>query len=232
MSIGSSIASALAGGLCALAGLTYVQSHPPTALSALFGTAVAAPQAETAAAVASPRTAELRTTLRRLLAERAAYSRNSLISIVANTSDLAAVNARLLKNQDEIAAALRPYYGEESAAKLTKLLRDEVALGTAAIRAVRGGDKAKLTVARKNWSDSGAAIAAFFSAANPNWQKGEMEQFLQKQVDLTLREATARQLRDWPADIRAHDERRQHILGLADTLADGVAKQFPAKFIG
>jgi hypothetical protein len=229
MSVRSSIVSALAGGLCALAGLSYVQSHPPGPASGVVGAAIAA--TGTADVAASPRKAELRTTLRRLFEERAAYTRNSIISAVANGSDFAAVTGRLMKNQDEIATALRPYYGEVAAAKLTALLKEDVTLGGAAIKAVRS-DRAKLTAARKDWSEHGASIAAFLNATNPNWRKGEMEQMLQKHVDLSLREATARLLRDWPADIKAHDERHLHLLTLADALTDGIAKQFPAKFSG
>jgi hypothetical protein len=229
MSIRSSIVSALAGGLCALAGLTYLQSHPPGAGSAVVGAAIAAPQAD--AATGSSRI-ELRMTLRRLFEERAAYTRNSIISAVANTPDFAAVNGRLMKNQEEIARTLRPFYGDTAAAKLTTLLKEEITSSGAALQASRSGGKAKLAAARQDWSEKSAAIAAFLSAANPSWQKGEMEQMLHKHVELTMREATARLLRDWPADIKAHDERHLHMLNLADTLANGIVTQFPARFAG
>ena len=35
---------------------------------------------------------------------------------------------------------------------------------------------------------------------------------------------------DWAADIKAYDDGHVHMLMFADTLADGIARQFPAKF--
>jgi hypothetical protein len=47
---------------------------------------------------------------------------------------------------------------------------------------------------------------------------------LQKNLDLTMREATARLVRDWPADVRAWDERRLQTRLIADTFADAMAR--------
>jgi hypothetical protein len=59
-----------------------------------------------------------------------------------------------------------------------------------------------------------------------------MAESLQKYLDLTMREVTARLINDWPADVKAYDERHQQTLAFADALADGIAKQFPDKFAG
>jgi hypothetical protein len=230
MSVGNSIVSALAGGLLALGGLTYAKSLPPR--EALVPSAAAA--ASSTAAVAETitsvtRKAELRTTLRRLFDERSAYMRNAIISTLGNASDVGPVTARLMRNQDDIGGALKPYYGEGVSARLTALLKEQITLGGAVTKAAKTGEKARLAAARKNWADNGVAIAALLSEVNPSWQKAEMEQMLQKHIDLTMRDITARLLNDWPADIRAYDDGHQHMLTFADTLADGIARQFPAK---
>ena len=55
---------------------------------------------------------------------------------------------------------------------------------------------------------------------------------LQKHLDLTSAELVARSKQDWAADLKAYDEGREHMLQFADMLAEGVAKQFPARFGG
>jgi hypothetical protein len=231
MRVAPSIVSALAGGLLALAGLTYAQSHAP-APSIMASAAAATPAPPVATLATVTRKAELRTTLRRLFEERVAYTRNAIISVLGNTPDLDAVTVRLMKNQDDIGNALRPYYGDDAATRLSALLKDHVTLGVAAIKAAKTGEKGKLAAAEKNWSDNGSAIAAFLSATNPNWQKTAVEQTLQKHADITKRDVTARLVRDWAADIKDYDDSHQQMLAFADMLADGIVKQFPAKFAG
>ena len=43
-------------------------------------------------------------------------------------------------------------------------------------------------------------------------------------------EATARLQGDWDADVAAYDHIVDHILEMADTLADGIVHQFPKRF--
>ena len=46
---------------------------------------------------------------------------------------------------------------------------------------------------------------------------------------MTTGEVVARLNGDWQADIRAYDQGHAHMLMFADTLSNGIAKQFPAK---
>ena len=55
---------------------------------------------------------------------------------------------------------------------------------------------------------------------------------LQKRLDLTTGEVVGRLKKDWAADIKSYDEGNAHMLMFADTLTDGITKQFPDKFKG
>src|SRR3954467_10653912 len=143
------------------------------------------------AVAASSQKAELRTTMRALWEDHAAFTRNSVISIVAGLPDVDAVSARLMKNQEDIASALKPYYGADAVTKLTALLKDRVSTGIQVVKYAKSGDKTRFNLAQKKWSDNGQQIAALLSAANPNWDKATIAQMLQKQLDLTLAEATS-----------------------------------------
>lgn len=69
----------------------------------------------------------------------------------------------------------------------------------------------------------------FLSAANPNWSRQNLEVMLQKHLNLTTGEVVGRLTGDLAADIRSYDEGHVHMLMFADTLTNGIAKQFPAK---
>jgi hypothetical protein len=144
--------------------------------------------------------------------------------------DADAVAQRLLRNQDDIGNAVKPYYGDAAGAKLSTLLRDHITIATEVVKAAKGGDKAQLTTAQQKWSANGKEIAAFLSGANPNWAKKSLEDMLQTHLDLTTGEVVGRLNKDWAADIKSYDEGHAHMMMFADALTDGIVKQFPAKF--
>src|SRR5262249_6349469 len=52
---------------------------------------------------------------------------------------------------------------------------------------------------------------------------------VKKHLDLTTGEVVGRLEHDWDADIRSYDAGHRHMLMFADTLSEGIAKQFPDK---
>jgi hypothetical protein len=183
------------------------------------------------AAMANPeRTHELRTAMRKLWEDHITYTRNYIISALADLPDQDAVAKRLMANQDDLGAAIVPYYGDAAGKKLTALLRDHITIATEVVAAAKSGDKGKLDAAQAKWTANGKDLAAFLAGANPNWPQGDLEAMLQKHLDLTSGEVVARLGKDWDADIRSYDAGHEHMLKFADTLTDGIARQFPEKF--
>jgi hypothetical protein len=173
---------------------------------------------------------ELRIAMRKLWEDHITYTRNYIISAVADLPDQDAVANRLMTNQDEIGAAIKPYYGDEAGNKLAQLLRDHITIATEVVAAAKSGDKGKLDAAQAKWTANGKDIAAFLSGANSNWDKATLEAMLQKHLDLTSGEVVGRLGKHWDADIQAYDDGHAHMLMFADALTDGIAKQFPEKF--
>jgi len=182
------------------------------------------------AAAPKPRACELQSAMRKLWEDHITYTRNYIISALATLPDADAVAQRLLKNQEDIGNAIKPYYGDAAGQKLTALLKDHITVATEVVKAAKGSNNAQLDAAQKKWSANGKEIAAFLSGANSNWPKGEMESMLQKHLDLTTGEVVARLKQDWEADIRSYDNGHAHMLMFADMLSDGIEKQFPEKF--
>ena len=173
---------------------------------------------------------ELRTAMRQLWEEHISYTRNYIISALAGLPDAESVAKRLLKNQDDIGSAIKPYYGDEAGRKLSALLGDHILIAVEVVKAAKSGAKDELAAQQKKWTQNGKDIAAFLSAANPNWTKKALEEMLQAHLDLTSAEVVARLKKDWAADIKAYDEGHEHMLMFSDMLSDGIKQQFPAKF--
>ena len=182
------------------------------------------------AAVKTSPANDLRMSMRRLWEEHITYTRNYIISALADLPDTDSVAARLLQNQDDIGNAIKPYYGPEAGGKLTALLKDHIMIATEVVKAAKAGDKEPLEAAQAKWSANGKAIASFLSGANPNWPKPSLESMLQKHLDLTTGEVVGRLNKDWASDIKSYDEGHAHMLMFADTLTEGIVKQFPKKF--
>jgi hypothetical protein len=172
---------------------------------------------------------ELRTAMRQLWEDHITYTRNYIISALAELPDADAVAERLLRNQDDIGNAIEPFYGEEAGEGLASLLKDHITIATEVVAAAKAGNEDELTAAQEKWSANGKDIAAFLAKANPNWAVADLEAMLQKHLDLTTGEVVARLGQDWAADIKSYDEGHAHMMMFADTLTDGIAKQFPEK---
>jgi len=185
-----------------------------------------------AAAATSDTKTQLRLDMRKLWDDHAAYTRSYVISAIAGLPDTDAVAQRLLRNQDEIGNAIKPYYGEEAGRKLATLLRDHIKIASEVVKAAKAGQTTELNAAQSRWSQNGKDIAALLSGANPNWPKAELESMLQQHLDLLTDQVSSRLKKNWAAEMKAYDAGHDHMMMLADTLSEGIEKQFPNKFAG
>jgi hypothetical protein len=198
--------------------------------TALAGTALAWSSSPARAATKMDAGAELHTAMRKLWEDHITYTRNYIISALGDLDDQKAVVDRLMKNQEDIGGAVEPYYGADAGAKLTKLLKEHISQAADVVGAAKAGDNDKLKTLQEKWSANGREIAAFLAGANPNWPKATLEEMLQKHLDLTTGEVVGRLKKDWASDISSYDKGHEHMLMFADTLSDGIIKQFPDKF--
>ncbi len=173
---------------------------------------------------------DLRLAMRKLWEEHIVYTRNYIISSLANLEDSGAVAQRLLKNQDEIGEAIKPYYGDSAGNKLAGLLRDHILIATEVVKAAKMGNNEELEKADKKWHVNADDIAVFLSGANANWAKKDLTDMLYKHLELTTGEVVSRLKKDWAVDIDFYDKGHAHMLMFADVLTNGIVKQFPGKF--
>ena len=76
--------------------------------------------------------------MRELWADHIMYTRSFIVSASAGAADTAEVLQRLLRNQDEIGEAIKPYYGDAGGTQLTSLLRNHIQLAGKALVAAKG----------------------------------------------------------------------------------------------
>jgi hypothetical protein len=215
-----SLMAVVAASLVGSAALAHQSHAPPPATTGV----------DISAAAKTDQAIELKMAMRKLWEDHIVYTRNYIISALAGLEDEGKIAERLLRNQDDIGAAITPYYGDAAGKQLATLLRDHILIAAEIVAAAKTGKMDQVAAGQKKWTGNGKDIAAFLSGANPHWPRKDLEHMLQAHLDLTTGEVVGRLKKDWAADIRSYDEGHVHMLMFADMLADGIAKQFPAKF--
>jgi hypothetical protein len=76
--------------------------------------------------------------MRELWSDHIVYTRNFIVSTAAALPDTAEVAQRLLRNQDEIGEAIKPYYGDAAGTQLASLLRNHIQLAAKTLVAAKG----------------------------------------------------------------------------------------------
>jgi hypothetical protein len=169
--------------------------------------------------------------MRKLWEQHVAWTRFYMVSALAGLPDTQPRFEGMLRNQDDIGRAVKPFYGEEAGTQLTVLLRTHVTQAADLLKAARAGDQAALSKAKQAWYANADDIAAFLSRANPkNWPVDRIKPMLHTELDQTIGETTNRLKGNYQAEIADYDAVEDQILKLADTLSSGIAAQFPDRF--
>jgi len=114
-------------------------SKPATDTTAPRRTTTAAPRGTSQSAISRQ---AFHDRMRELWVEHGLYHRHVIISASAALPDTAEVLQRLLRNQDEIGEAIKPYYGDAAGSQLASLLRSHIQLSGKALVAAKGNQPA------------------------------------------------------------------------------------------
>ena len=174
--------------------------------------------------------ATLHQNMRALWSDHVIWTRQYIVAALADQPDQQAAATRLMKNQEDIGAAVATYYGQPAGAKLTELLKAHIAIAVDLIEAAKAGDSAAQHQADQRWHRNAEDIADFLSKANPNWPRSTLLAMMNMHLSTTTDEVVARLTKNWEQDVRAFDAVYHHILAMSDALSDGIVKQFPNKF--
>ena len=174
----------------------------------------------------------LRQDMRKLWTDHVVWTRGYIVAAVGDQPDTQAAADRLMKNQEDIGAAVARVLRQGRRRPAYALLKDHIAIAVDIIKFAKAGDKALQQQADAKWHRNAEDIADFLSKANPNWPRAVLVEMMNTHLSTTTDEVVARLTKNWDADTRAFDAVYDHILAMADALSDGIIKQFPEKFAG
>ena len=137
---------------------------------------------------------------------------------------------RLLKNQEDIGAAIVPFYGQAAGDRLTDLLKEHILIAVDLVEAAKTGDHAAFATHDARWTANIERSAPSSPAPTRTGPRRTCFDLLALHLKLTKDEAVARITADWAADVKAFDDIFTEIMVLADTLHDGLVAQFPDRF--
>lgn len=193
-------------------------------------TLVQQPIVTTVASGFTPKELGLYQAMSRLWSEHVWWTREYLKSNISNSKDTALVAARLLKNQEDIGNAIKTSYGEAAGTQLTSLLKTHIQGAVDLVAAVKSGDQNAITQANTAWYANADQISSFLATANPSWSLTELTTMMRTHLDLTKQEAV--NLIGEKNDLAIADFQNieDEILVMADSLSQGIIKQFPENF--
>jgi hypothetical protein len=169
--------------------------------------------------------------MRKLWEDHITWTRLAIVSFAAGLPDFDQTAARLLRNQEDIGNAIKPYYGRRAGNQLTALLKDHIAGAVDLLMAAKAGDDAAFTSAKRAWYANGREIARFLNAASPRFLPlAAVRRMMRGHLDQTLVEASHRLSGDFAADVRDYELVHRHILMMADAISGAIIKQFPGRF--
>jgi hypothetical protein len=205
-------------------------SHQPTPAGAA---PVAQDQLEQDAAVpiTTPARLAFHDQMRKLWEDHITWTRLAIVTFAAGTSGFDTTATRLLRNQDDIGNAFRPFYGDTNATRLTSLLHDHITIAVEILQAAKAGDTAAVNAASARWYANANDIADFWASINPRfWPDDVMRADMKAHLDQTLAEAVDELSGNFAAGVAEYEIVHQHILAMADMLSNGIIGQFPKAF--
>ncbi len=181
----------------------------------------------------TPKTVELRLTLRDLWQNHIFWVRNVVLATKFKDKGAAKVaEEQAVQNAKDIANAVVPYYGKEAGDKLFNLLAGHYAAIKEYMNADFAGNKKGMDAAKSKMLKNADEIAAFLSSANPNWPKQALVSALYAHGGYHMSQINEIHANNFSAEAKTWASMKDQVNQIADTLAEGIVKQFPQRFEG
>ncbi|MGN6518979.1 MAG: hypothetical protein ACTHK2_06110 [Dokdonella sp.] len=183
-----------------------------------------------AAATTAPAAPKLHAAMRGLWQGHAATTRDYANAVKAG-DDAAANKAAdaVVANARQIADAVGGFYGDAAGKQMLELLAGHWGGVKALTDAGKAGDNAAGAKAMQDLTANADAIAKFLSGANPNLPESAVKNLLVTHAGHHAQLVGDLMKGDTAAAAKTWSAMQAHMDTIADALAGGIAKQFPAK---
>lgn len=146
------------------------------------------------------------------------YTRNVIISILSELSDVDIVSQRLVNNQENIGTFINPYYSTKTVQGYVDLLKIHILIAVDVINGVDG--------AEDKWRVNGTDIVDYMHEMNRIfWPAHIIGPMWSTHLDLTIAQIDARNNSIWDADIKAYDDNHTHMSEFSDVFSTGIIHQ-------
>lgn len=169
--------------------------------------------------------------MRMLWVQHMEWTRLAVVDFAAGSAGFPTTAGRLLKNQEDIGNAIKPFYGEAAGNQLTTLLKAHITEFVGLFQAAKAGDATALETAKVKVYANAREIADFLAAANPkSWPQATMRAMMKGHIDQTIAYGSDELTGKYAEGIAVYDEAEAHMVLMADDLSSGIIKAFPKKF--
>lgn len=196
----------------------------------LAGPVYAAPAAHNhMAPVTAAKVVETKNALRDLWVGHVFWVRNVVVETLDGNAAAAKVaEGQVVANARQIAASIEPFYGKAASDRLFTLLAGHYGAVKEYLNAT---DSAAQDAAFKKLAANAEEIAKFLGGANPNLPVDTLKALLLAHGGHHIEQIRQLRNKDYAGEAKTWEMMKQHMYVIADALVDGIAKQFPAKFI-
>lgn len=174
--------------------------------------------------------AELRNHLRMLWEQHVFWTRLTISGIVFDLPDITVTTNRLLRNPKDFEQLLAPLYGPAIASRFSTLFTEHLVIAAQLVKAAKAGNSTAAAEAEKKWYANADQIAAFLGSINPYWSAKDWQTMLHAHLKMTKDESVAFLSKKYADSVTVFDQIEQQALVMADVMAYGIARQFPAQF--
>ena len=168
--------------------------------------------------------------MRTLWEQHDVWTRLTIESIVFRLPDERSVIRRLLRNPEDFADALRPFYGRRLSAQFARLLTEHLTIAAELVRAAQAGRADRVADAERRWFRNAREIGAFFAQINPFWSEERWREMLFDHLRLVETEAVQMLQGNYQGSIATYDAVEEQSLEMADEMWRGIVRQFPRRF--
>ena len=137
----------------------------------------------------------------------------------------------VVSNAKALAATITPFYGQAASDKLFDLLAGHWGAVRDYNTATLAHSKADQEKATAKIIANAHEIAKFLSGANPNLPEDAVFGLLSSHGGHHISQIDEVGARDYAGEAQTWHAMRHHMLVIADAIADGIAKQFPERFV-
>lgn len=152
-----------------------------------------------------------------------------LVSLYYALPNQEEVQKRLLQTAGDIAGVFGKFYSKAMENQLKTLLTEHIEIADKLMRALQDGNEQEAAQIEEDWRQNADQIAAMLSSANPNYNYEELQRSFNMHLDLMKRQMMADINHNYEEFVKATDENAEHLLMMADTLTEGIMKQFYQK---